>query len=222
MATFPRAANPSQQPSDPEDEDLSLDEYDLYGLAHSYQGKTWPCLPPGPSPSNPHPYPQTRLPPWTSPHTSPLSSQGVLYPSSHPLLTPLPLSAVLLGPGASHTPRILEATTDHSGGPSFLRWGTGIMTAPKLCADDPPSLPTPTQALPPTPTLPTPCLSFEASCLCPPHLGLLPGFPGVGGRKGRTKREAAANTNHPSPGGHERKLVTKLQNTERKKRGARP
>ncbi|CAK7303144.1 nuclear protein 1 [Vulpes vulpes] len=44
---------------------------------------------------------------------------------------------------------------------------------------------------------------------------------GVGGRKGRTKREAAANTNRPSPGGHERKLVTKLQNTERKKRGAR-
>ncbi|XP_016073395.1 PREDICTED: nuclear protein 1 [Miniopterus natalensis] len=47
-------------------------------------------------------------------------------------------------------------------------------------------------------------------------------YPGVGGRKGRTKREAAANTNRPSPGGHERKLVTKLQNTERKKRGARP
>lgn len=45
---------------------------------------------------------------------------------------------------------------------------------------------------------------------------------GVGGRKGRTKREAAVNTNRPSPGGHERKLVTKLQNTERKKRGARP
>ncbi|XP_057552007.1 nuclear protein 1 [Hippopotamus amphibius kiboko] len=45
---------------------------------------------------------------------------------------------------------------------------------------------------------------------------------GVGGRKGRTKREAAANTNRHSPGGHERKLVTKLQNTERKKRGARP
>ncbi|KAL4684594.1 hypothetical protein H8957_005954 [Semnopithecus entellus] len=42
-----------------------------------------------------------------------------------------------------------------------------------------------------------------------------------GGRKGRTKREAAANTNRPSPGGHERKLVTKLQNSERKKRGAR-
>ncbi|XP_032011758.1 nuclear protein 1 [Hylobates moloch] len=41
------------------------------------------------------------------------------------------------------------------------------------------------------------------------------------GRKGRTKREAAANTNRPSPGGHERKLVTKLQNSERKKRGAR-
>ncbi|XP_076997472.1 nuclear protein 1 [Tamandua tetradactyla] len=45
---------------------------------------------------------------------------------------------------------------------------------------------------------------------------------GGGGRKGRTKREAAANTNRPSPGGHERKLVTKLQNAERKKRGARP
>ncbi|XP_054310441.1 nuclear protein 1 [Pongo pygmaeus] len=41
------------------------------------------------------------------------------------------------------------------------------------------------------------------------------------GRKGRTKREAAANTNRPSPGGHERKLVTKLQNSERKKQGAR-
>ncbi|KAF5914738.1 nuclear protein 1 [Diceros bicornis minor] len=82
MATFPKAASPSRQPPDPEDEDPSLDEYDLYSLAHSY-----------------------------------------------------------------------------------LR---------------------------------------------------------VGGRKGRTKREAAAHTNRPSPGGHERKLVTKLQNTERKKRGARP
>ncbi|XP_015346717.1 nuclear protein 1 [Marmota marmota marmota] len=38
-----------------------------------------------------------------------------------------------------------------------------------------------------------------------------------GGRKGRTKREAAAHTNRPSPGGHERKLVTKFQNSERKK-----
>ncbi|KAM6155502.1 nuclear protein 1 [Rhynchocyon petersi] len=45
---------------------------------------------------------------------------------------------------------------------------------------------------------------------------------GGGGRKGRTKREAAANTNRPSPGGHERKLVTKLRNTEHKKRGTRP
>ncbi|KAM8779964.1 nuclear protein 1 isoform 1-T1 [Rhynchonycteris naso] len=44
----------------------------------------------------------------------------------------------------------------------------------------------------------------------------------VGSRKGRTKREAAANTNRPSPGGHERKLVTKLRNSEQKKRGARP
>ncbi|XP_004461514.2 nuclear protein 1 [Dasypus novemcinctus] len=45
---------------------------------------------------------------------------------------------------------------------------------------------------------------------------------GGGGRKGRTKREAAANTNRPNPGGHERKLVTKLQNAEQKKRGVRP
>ncbi|XP_045399413.1 nuclear protein 1 [Lemur catta] len=81
MATFPRAANPSQQPTGPEDEDPSLDEYDLYSLAHSYVGG--------------------------------------------------------------------------------------------------------------------------------------------GGRKGRTKKEAATNTNRPSPGGHERKLVTKLQSSERKKRGAR-
>ncbi|XP_032184611.1 nuclear protein 1 [Mustela erminea] len=51
--------------------------------------------------------------------------------------------------------------------------------------------------------------------------GLAPSYPGAGARKGRTKREAAANTNRPSPGGHERKLVTKLQNTERKRRGAR-
>ncbi|XP_005405231.1 PREDICTED: nuclear protein 1 [Chinchilla lanigera] len=42
-------------------------------------------------------------------------------------------------------------------------------------------------------------------------------FVAGGGRKGRTKREAAANTNRPSPGGHERKLVTKFQNSEKKK-----
>ncbi|XP_049643791.1 nuclear protein 1 [Suncus etruscus] len=47
-------------------------------------------------------------------------------------------------------------------------------------------------------------------------------LPHPGGSKGRTKREAAARTNRPSPGGHERKLVTKLQNTERKRRQARP
>ncbi|KAM9584051.1 nuclear protein 1 [Trichechus inunguis] len=45
---------------------------------------------------------------------------------------------------------------------------------------------------------------------------------GGGARKGRTKREAAANTNRPSPGGHERKLVTKFRNAELKKRGAHP
>ncbi|CAD7683712.1 unnamed protein product [Nyctereutes procyonoides] len=104
MSTFPGAASRAQQPPGPEDEDPSLDEYDLYSLAHS-------CL------------------------------------------DPLPLLGCLMPPPTSPQP---------------LAW-----------------------------------------------------FPGVGGRKGRTKREAAANTNRPSPGGHERKLVTKLQNTERKKRGAR-
>ncbi|XP_054992230.1 nuclear protein 1 [Sorex araneus] len=56
---------------------------------------------------------------------------------------------------------------------------------------------------------------YDRYGLCHPHLG-------AGGSKGRTKREAAARTNRPSPGGHERKLVTKLQNTERKRLGARP
>lgn len=35
-------------------------------------------------------------------------------------------------------------------------------------------------------------------------------------RKGRTKKEASDNTNRPSPSGHERKLVEKLQNSEKK------
>ncbi|XDV13419.1 hypothetical protein PO909_001823 [Leuciscus waleckii] len=35
-------------------------------------------------------------------------------------------------------------------------------------------------------------------------------------RKGRTKKEASCNTNRPNPGGHERKIVAKLQNTEKK------
>ncbi|PNJ33296.1 NUPR1 isoform 2 [Pongo abelii] len=36
MATFPPATSAPQQPPGPEDEDLSLDESDLYSLAHSY------------------------------------------------------------------------------------------------------------------------------------------------------------------------------------------
>uniref|UniRef100_A0A3P9MNC5 Nuclear protein 1b n=1 Tax=Oryzias latipes TaxID=8090 RepID=A0A3P9MNC5_ORYLA len=35
-------------------------------------------------------------------------------------------------------------------------------------------------------------------------------------RKGRTKKEASENTNRPNPGGHERKIVEKLQNSEKK------
>ncbi|EDO38759.1 predicted protein [Nematostella vectensis] len=38
-------------------------------------------------------------------------------------------------------------------------------------------------------------------------------------RKGRTKRETGMNTNRPCPAGHERKLSTRLQNAERKKKG---
>ncbi|KAK9534480.1 hypothetical protein VZT92_006922 [Zoarces viviparus] len=35
-------------------------------------------------------------------------------------------------------------------------------------------------------------------------------------RKGRTKKEASDNTNRHNPTGHERKIVLKLQNTEKK------
>ncbi|XP_028454816.1 nuclear protein 1b [Perca fluviatilis] len=35
-------------------------------------------------------------------------------------------------------------------------------------------------------------------------------------RKGRTKKEASDNTNRHSPSGHERKIVEKLQNAEKK------
>ncbi|XP_077590729.1 nuclear protein 1b [Stigmatopora nigra] len=36
-------------------------------------------------------------------------------------------------------------------------------------------------------------------------------------RKGRSKKEASENTNRPNPTGHERKIVEKLQNSEKKK-----
>uniref|UniRef100_A0A3P9P6X9 Nuclear protein 1b n=1 Tax=Poecilia reticulata TaxID=8081 RepID=A0A3P9P6X9_POERE len=35
-------------------------------------------------------------------------------------------------------------------------------------------------------------------------------------RKGRTKKEASDNTNRQNPAGHERKIVEKLQNSEKK------
>jgi nuclear protein 1 len=38
--------------------------------------------------------------------------------------------------------------------------------------------------------------------------------------KQRTKKEASVNTNRPDPAGHNRKLVTKMQNTEENKRSA--
>ncbi|XP_077413565.1 nuclear protein 1b [Vanacampus margaritifer] len=36
-------------------------------------------------------------------------------------------------------------------------------------------------------------------------------------RKGRTKKEASDNTNRHNPTGHERKIVEKLQNSDKKK-----
>ena len=37
-------------------------------------------------------------------------------------------------------------------------------------------------------------------------------------RKGKSKKEASLNTNRPNPAGHERKMLTKLQNTEKKRK----
>ncbi|XP_029996745.1 nuclear protein 1-like [Sphaeramia orbicularis] len=37
-------------------------------------------------------------------------------------------------------------------------------------------------------------------------------------RKGRTKKESSENTNRPNPGGHERKIVEKLQNSEKNRK----
>jgi len=42
-------------------------------------------------------------------------------------------------------------------------------------------------------------------------------FSGHSGKQ-RSKKEAAQHTNHHNPGGHERKIVTKLQNTEANKK----
>ncbi|XP_065203603.1 nuclear protein 1 [Planococcus citri] len=36
--------------------------------------------------------------------------------------------------------------------------------------------------------------------------------------KQRTKKEASEHTNHPDPSGHSRKIVQKLQNTEKNKK----
>ena len=44
-------------------------------------------------------------------------------------------------------------------------------------------------------------------------------FSGHSGKQ-RTKKEASVNTNRPDPAGHNRKLVTKMQNTEENKRSA--
>ncbi|KAF7483735.1 Hypothetical predicted protein [Marmota monax] len=155
MATLPPATSPSWQPPGPEDEEASLDEYDLYGLAHPHVGKATP-----PPPRSFHfrapPPPQTPL--LVSPRTCPSLQAGVLL-SPGCMVTPLQCPCPFY-PGNPHQP-------------------------------------------------PLPCITV--------HLHFPLWVPAGGGRKGRTKREAAAHTNRPSPGGHERKLVTKFQNSERKK-----
>lgn len=40
------------------------------------------------------------------------------------------------------------------------------------------------------------------------------------GGKQRTKKEAEMNTNRHNPGGHERKIVTKLMNSEKNQKSA--
>ncbi|XP_067419998.1 nuclear protein 1 [Emydura macquarii macquarii] len=42
-------------------------------------------------------------------------------------------------------------------------------------------------------------------------------MPGGCSRKGRSKREAAENTNRPNPAGHERKIALKLQRSEHRR-----
>merc|ERR1712217_398642 len=42
---------------------------------------------------------------------------------------------------------------------------------------------------------------------------------GFGGKQ-RSKREAELNTNRPNPGGHERKILTKLMNAEKNSQAA--
>lgn len=70
MATSSPLARPSQQPVGLEEEDICLDEYDLYGLALLHPGKALLLLNPAPILS------QLGPPPWIS-HPSPPSSQPV-------------------------------------------------------------------------------------------------------------------------------------------------
>ena len=44
-------------------------------------------------------------------------------------------------------------------------------------------------------------------------------FSGKSGKQ-RSKKEAEQHTNHHNPGGHERKIVTKLQNMEKNKKAS--
>uniref|UniRef100_A0A674IXQ8 Uncharacterized protein n=1 Tax=Terrapene triunguis TaxID=2587831 RepID=A0A674IXQ8_9SAUR len=75
---------------------------------------------------------------------------------------------------------------------------------------------------PTSPPCPTPALQppSPAGASLPPSPPSVPPVPGGCSRKGRSKREAAGNTNRPNPAGHERKIALKLQRSERR-RGAK-
>lgn len=56
----------------------------------------------------------------------------------------------------------------------------------------------------------------EKVCVCVLMESLCVAVPEGSARKGRTKKEASENTNRHNPAGHERKIVEKLQNSEKK------
>uniref|UniRef100_A0A8C3HF48 Uncharacterized protein n=1 Tax=Chrysemys picta bellii TaxID=8478 RepID=A0A8C3HF48_CHRPI len=95
--------------------------------------------------------------------------------------------------------------------------------APHSCPTSPPcptpALQPPAMTVPVTPS-PQPCPPAPrgtGASLPPPSPPSLPPVPGGCSRKGRSKREAAGNTNRPNPAGHERKIALKLQRSERRR-----
>lgn len=58
--------------------------------------------------------------------------------------------------------------------------------------------------------------TFSIMCSCPTDFLFSVLTTECASRKGRTKKEASCNTNRHIPAGHERKIVEKLQNAEKK------